>query len=158
MHYEHLVAVNNPNNSSGFSISRKQLWQGLMLRVESPQLFIPNVEHVALQERTEHLILREMQLGVLLVRDTIRLQQESQIDFLTEPGEHHQGGRLVLTIEEPEPTNLFVRFCYNTPSSSDPEETKYESYLQKMWHQVDVECIRIIRGLAESGRLDNGCH
>jgi hypothetical protein len=28
------------------------------------------------------------------------------------------------------------------------------SYLQEMWRQMDVECVRLIRELAESGRLD----
>lgn len=158
MRYEHLVAVNDPSNPAYFSVSREQLWSGLLLRVEQPQLLIPNVESVAFLEKTAEYALREMQLGVLLVRDAIRLLPASAIHFVTEPGERHRGGQLALTIEEPEPESLFVRFSYETPLSEDPEDSQYEDYLKEMWRQVDVEFIRLIRSLAESGRLDNATH
>ncbi|SFN11626.1 protein of unknown function [Formivibrio citricus] len=158
MRYEHLVAVNDLSNPAYFSVSRAQLWRGLLLRVEQPQLFIPNVESVVFLDKTDEYLLREMRLGVLLVKDAIRLQPASTIHFVTEPGEQHRGGQLLLAIEEPEPESLFVRFSYEIPSGDDPEDSQYEDYLKEMWRQVDAECICLIRELAESGRLDGGVH
>lgn len=158
MHYEHLVAVNDPINPANFSMSRTQLWQGLLLRVEQPQLFVPNVENVVFLKKTEEYILREMQLGPMLVRDTISLQPGSVVHFVTAPSQCHRGGQLVLTIEAPEQESLFVRFRYELPPSDDPEDCQYEDYLKEMWRQVDVEFIRLVRQLAESGRLESNTH
>lgn len=154
MRHEHLVAVNDQSNPFGYFVSRQQLWRGLILRVEKPQTFIPGVESVVIARSSDYSWRREMQLGALLVRDTINLQPEELIQFVTEPGESHRGGSLLITIEEPEQASLFVRFCYEIPSSDDPEDEQYEDYLKEMWRQVDVECVRMIRGLAEAGRFD----
>ncbi len=154
MRYEHLVAVNDQSNPFGYFVSRQQLWRGLMLRVEKPQTFIPGVESVVITRRSDCSWLREMKLGVLLVRDMSSLRPEELIRFETEPSERHRGGSLLITIEEPEQASLFVRFCYEIPASDDPEDEQYEDYLKQMWRQVDVECVRMIRGLAEAGRFD----
>jgi hypothetical protein len=156
--YEHLVAVNDLNDPASFSLSRAQLWQGLLLRVNQPGLFVPGVERVSLLEQSESYILREMWLGSLLVRDHIHLQADAEIRFETEAGAQHRGGCLALTVEEPDSGMLFVRFRYEIPASDDPEDAQYESYLQEMWRQVDVESVRLIRDVAESGRLEADMH
>lgn len=155
MHYEHLVAVNDPTNPTLALLTRSQLWRGLMLRVESPQLFNPHIETVSILDRSDVLIVREMDFGNLLVRDHIHLHTEHEIHYDTQPGGQHLGGSLKLGIEEPEADFLLVRFTYDTPTpDDDPQAKELNAYLKEMWRQMDVDSIVKIRELAETGRLD----
>ena len=154
MHYEHLVAVNDLTNPLTSVITRTQLWQGLLLKAESPQLFHPHIESVTILERTQSLLWREVNFGNMLVRERIHLQELVSLRHDTEPGQNHAGGTLLVQIEEPSADNLFVRFSYETPTPNDPEAQQLIGYLQEMWRQLDVDSIRKIRELAESGRLD----
>lgn len=153
MHYEHIVAVNDPGNPLSDTLTRDQLWRGLVLRIRSPELFLPGVASVQLQEIHPELLVREMQLGNMQVRDRIHLQHLQQIRFETESGEHHPGGTLVVSIMEPEPDFLLVRFKYEKPASGDPDEEKFSAYLFKMWQQVDLDSVKLIRKLVEQDKL-----
>ena len=153
MHYEHLVAVNDLSNPLILALTRSQVWRGLLLKVEAPDLFLPNVEAAEIIQRSPSLLIREMQLGALKIRDHIHLQFEQQIRYETQANDQHAGGMLTIEIIEPDEDNLLVRFTYNTPSEETEEELKYASYLQKMWRDVDIESIRIIRALAEEEQL-----
>ena len=43
MKFEHLVEINDPMNPLLDTLTREQLWHGLVLRAEQPKLFIPHV-------------------------------------------------------------------------------------------------------------------
>lgn len=153
MQFEHIVAVNDLNNPFTLIIRRHQLWHGLMLRIRSPELFIPGVDEVRIEEIAPTLLLREMQLGKMRVTDKIYLVHEQQIRFETEAGLQHSGGMLEITIQEPEPNDLMVRFRYERPSCGDPEEEALSDYLYKMWQQVDLDGVRLIRSLVEQEKI-----
>ena len=65
----------------------------------------------------------------------------------------HPGGSLTITIEEPEPASLFLRFAYRSTlaSGSDSEDRAYIEYVKSAYHQSDVDCVRLIRTLAAAG-------
>lgn len=157
MQFEHLVAVNDLTSFTASVLTRDQLWQGLLLRAESPQLFNPHIETVTLIERTPELIVREMDFGNLLVRDEIALIEALEIRYTTAASDQHAGGQLTVRIEEPQEHSLFVRFSYETPAPQNtPEEIQLGQYLKKMWQEMDVEAIGMIREFAEAGRFTSG--
>ncbi|MHA0111691.1 AtaL-like protein, partial [Klebsiella pneumoniae] len=41
MKFNHLIQINDPLNPLIDSLTREQLWRGLVLRAESPRLFMP---------------------------------------------------------------------------------------------------------------------
>lgn len=154
MHFEHLVAVNDLTSFTASVLTRDQLWQGLLLRAESPQLFNPHIETVTITERTPERIVREMDFGNLLVRDEITLTKSETLHYITAAGDKHAGGQLTISIEEPQEHSLFVRFSYQTPAPENtPEEIEMGRYLKKMWQQMDVEAIGMIRAMADEGRF-----
>ena len=154
MQFEHLVAVNDLATQTTSILTRDQLWQGLLLRAESPQIFSPHIETVTILERSAHLIVREIDFGNMQVRDDIELKEGCEILYRTAPGEKHAGGLLTVRIEEPQEYALFVRFSYQTPAPENtPEEIELGRYLKKMWQQLDVDAIKLIRELAEEGRF-----
>ncbi|QDQ28539.1 DUF1857 family protein [Chitinimonas arctica] len=159
MLYEHLIQINDPNSPLLEPISRAQLWRGLMRRVEQPQEFLVGVEHVAIVARGEGWLKREMLLGALRVEDHVSFEPEVQIHFLTSPSEQHQGGSFTMRIEEPSQGELFVRFRYQTllpetsQTDSEEDDAKYAGYVKAAYRSTDVDAVRWIRELAETGEL-----
>ena len=160
MHYEHLIQINDPNDPLLSPMSRSQLWRGLMRRVEQPQEFLVNVEQVAILARGEGWLKREILLGTLRVQDHITLEHEHRIHFQTAPSDQHQGGSFTMTIEEPNPGDLFVRFGYTTslPESgamdSEAGDAYYADFIKSAYRDTDVDAIRWIRELQETGELE----
>jgi hypothetical protein len=149
---EHLVAVNDPSND--FTLSRAELWQGLILRAEAPDLFMAHIDSVEIIERSDVHLLRKMIIGAMHIQDRIHLVNELHVRYDTEPSEQHAGGTLLMKIEEPESNMLFVRFHYQTPMDDQGEEEEYAKFLKAAWQQTDLETIQKIRELAAEGRFN----
>jgi hypothetical protein len=159
MHFEHIIQINDLSDELLTPLTRQQLWQGLMRRVEQPEEFLEGVERVDITARGDNWLKREMQLGVLLVNDHITLVPEQRIHFDTAPSNQHQGGSFSMSIEEPAPGQLFVRFSYRTAhpdgsSDGDQEAAKYAEYIKAAYRSTDIDAIRWIRELVETGDLD----
>ncbi|WP_164521521.1 SRPBCC family protein [Iodobacter ciconiae] len=152
MQLEHLVAVNAPSND--FILSRAKLWQGLVLRAEAPDLFMPHVDSVKIIERSDVHLLREITIGAMHIQDRIHLANNMHVRYDTEPGQQHAGGTLLMKIEEPEANMLFVRFHYQTPMDEQGEDEEYAKFLKAAWQQTDLETIQKIREFAAKGRFD----
>lgn len=159
MLFEHIVQINDPSDAMLAEISRHQLWQGLLRRVERPEEFLIGVERVTIVERGEGWLKREMQLGPLLVRDHITLDHEYRVHFDTAPSEQHQGGSFTMVIEEPSPGALFVRFRYETAlpetagMESDAGDAYFADYVKSAYRDTDIDAIRWIRELVETGEI-----
>lgn len=153
MNFEHLIQINDPENPLLAPLNRDQLWQGLLQRVEHPQPFLPGLEACTIVERQADQLLRELNFGAAVIRDRVTLAHAHWVRFDILPSAAHAGGSLTISIEEPEPNFLFLRFAYQTTLASDPssEERAYIDYVKSAYHQSDVDCVRIIRTLAAGG-------
>lgn len=153
MKFEHIIAINDPNNPLIEMLTRQQLWSGLLHRVENPLPFLPGLERCTILERNGNSLLRELDFGPAVIHDHVMLADQHSVSFDIKPSETHAGGSLQITIEEPEPTHLFLRFAYQTTLASNPndEERAYIEYVKSAYHQSDVDCVRIIRTLAAGG-------
>jgi hypothetical protein len=67
---------------------------------------------------------------------------------------------LVMTIEEPQPGLLFVRFEYDSgePDSGDRVQEFYDRFRRNAYQEADIDTIKRIRQLAEQGRLNGSLH
>ena len=153
MNFEHLLQINDPENPLIDILTREQLWQGLLHRVENPLPFLPGLEACTILEREGNSLLRELDFGPASIQDRVTLVEQHWVRFTIVPSEQHAGGSLTITIEEPEPGFLFLRFAYETTLAKDPnsEERAYIEYVKSAYHQSDVDCVRIIRTLAAGG-------
>ncbi|MFC3531277.1 AtaL-like protein [Vogesella facilis] len=158
MKYEHLVQMFN-QQALGLNISRAQLWQGLVLRAEDPQRFDENISAVHILERSEDTLRREVQFGALVVREQVRFTELQAVHYHTEPSDQHIGGQMSMCIEEPQPGELFLRFCYindlpEKPDVSDSNDPSYYvPYLKSAYHQADMHTAKRILELAVQGVL-----
>lgn len=153
MNFEHLIAINDPGNPLIVPLTRQQLWDGLLHRVENPLPFLPGLESCTVVERTESYLLRALDFGPAQIQDKVTMDEAHWVRFEILPSEQHAGGSLTITIEEPEPGYLFLRFAYTTTFASNPnsEERAYIEYVKSAYHQSDVDCVRLIRTLAAGG-------
>jgi hypothetical protein len=153
MNFEHLIQINDPDNPLVKPLNRDQLWQGLMHRIENPLPFLPGLESCTILERQASELLRELDFGPAMIRDRVTLAELYWVRFEIQPSAAHPGGSLTITIEEPEPGFLFLRFAYRTTLANDPnsEDRAYIEYVKSAYHQSDIDCVRIIRTLAAGG-------
>ena len=153
MNFEHLIQINDPENPMLTPLSRLQLWQGLVHRIENPLPFLPGLETCTIVERRGSEVRRELDFGPAVIEDHVTQAEMSWVRFDIQPSAAHPGGSLTISIEEPAPDSLFLRFAYRTTLASDPnsEERAYIEYVKAAYHQSDIDCVRIIRTLAAGG-------
>ena len=153
MNFEHLIQINDQENTLVQPLTRDQLWAGLLHLVENPVPFLPGLESCTILERQANELLRELDFGPATIQDRVTLVETHWVRFDIIPSEAHAGGSLTITIEEPEPGFLFLRFAYRTTLASNPnsEDRAYIEYVKSAYHQSDVDCVRLIRTLAAEG-------
>ena len=152
--FEHLVEINDPADPLSTTLTRLQLWRGLVLRAEEPTLFVPQMDSCLILERKANSISRSLTFGNLVVSDQVFFTEESRIVFhIPEQGEI-LASTLEVIIEEPLPERLFVRFIYEDTSSEDGPDAFYNSFRRSAWREADIDTIKIIRKMTDEGRFD----
>lgn len=155
MKFDHTVGINNPLDTLGYSVSREQLWRGLILRAEAPQMFMPHLEACTLTERSELGASRKLDFGTVIIADTVRYVPMERVEYHV-PGQHGMpASSLVMSIVEDANGELHVRFLYEDgqPDASGTAEAMYVEFRHSAYKEADLDTIRLIRQMAEEGKL-----
>lgn len=155
MKFSHLIQINDPLNPLIDPLSREQLWRGLVLRAENPLLFVIGLDSFELVERSGNELLRMLRFGSLQLRDRVSFSPMRQVRYAIEAAEESPAATLAMTIEEPEPGQLFVRFDYETlpAGTAEPLDAFYSSFAKQAYIEADIDTISTIRRLAETDAL-----
>ncbi|WEN40538.1 hypothetical protein CKCBHOJB_00064 [Thauera sp. GDN1] len=153
MKFEHLIEVNDLANPLLTQLTREELWFGLLCRAEDARAFLPGLEACRIVERGEHRLVRDLDFGSAVIRDCVTFDPLRWIRFESEANDQHAGGSLTITIEEPDPGAFFLRFAYHTSLPEGGEDARYAEFVRSAYHQSDVDTVRVIRMIAESGGL-----
>ncbi len=155
MQFEHLIEINDPLNPLIDALTRQQLWQGLVLRAESPQLFMPHLDECTL-EPGEASLGRRLRFGKLVVQDQVTFHPHEKVVYDVAAQDEICQSRLCMSIEEPSPERLYVRFQYSDShsASEDAVNAMYDDFRRSAYKEADIDTIRIIRELAALGRLN----
>jgi hypothetical protein len=150
MQFSHLIQINDPFNPLIEPLSREQLWRGLVLRAENPLLFVMALDRFEIIERGENTLARELHFGKLTLRDRVGFEPMKQVRYEIEAGCDSPAASLVMTIEEPEPEQLFVRFDYETVpgGGAAPIDEFYGSFAKQAYVEADIDTVSTIRRLA----------
>jgi len=148
--FEHLIEVNDLANPLQMQLTREELWFGLLCRAEDACIFLPGLEACHIIERSEDRLVRDLHFGSAIIRDCVTFDPLHWMRFESEANEEHPGGSLVITIEEPEPGALFLRFAYQTSLPEGGEEGRYAQFVRSAYHQSDLDTVRVIRMIAQS--------
>lgn len=160
MKFAHLIEINDPLNPLIDPLSREQLWRGLVLRAEEPQMFVPWLDACHIVERSEGSIQRELRYGEVVIRDKVTFLPQLQVRYHVPEQNDIPTANLCMTIEEPQPGILFVRFEYddNVMDTEGSEDAFYNQFRRSAYQESDIDTIRTIRQLAAYGRFDTPLH
>ena len=150
MRFSHLIQINDPLNPLIDPLSREQLWRGLVLRAEDPLLFVLALDAFEIVERGENELARRLHFGKLTLRDRVSFIPMQQVRYEIEAAGDSPAATLVVTIEEPEAEQLFVRFDYETLQGvgSAPMDEFYSSFAKQAYIEADIDTVSTIRRLA----------
>jgi hypothetical protein len=158
LNFEHLIQINDPLNPLLDRLTRAQLWEGLVLRAEQPQLFVLGLEGCTILSRTGCTLERELHYGQTTVRDRVTLtpQQNVRYDILATPS--HVGGSLTITIEQPDDLQLFLRFEYRTtlPAADTEDARQTQEIVKSAYREADIDTVRLIRQFATRNSKEPG--
>lgn len=156
MKFEHLIEINDPLNPLIDALSVKQLWSGLVLRAESPKLFVPHLDECIIDERTENGFRRRLRYGELVIEDRVVLEPMRQVRYLVAAQQDIAESSLTMTIETPTDETLFVRFQYEDAhdAATDAANAMYDEFRRSAYVESDIDTIGMLRDLASQGRLD----
>ena len=153
MRFEHLIEVNDLRNPQIPLLSRSQLWRGLVLRAESPMLFVPHLEACEIVERSEASLLRRLDYGKVAISDRVTFLLELQVRYHVGAQAEFSDSTLTMTIEEPQPDALFVRCVYEDASPDEGADAMYNDFRRSAYRESDIDTMQLIRQFAAQGRL-----
>lgn len=151
MYFEHLIEINDPGNPMLEPLSRAQLWQGLVLRAEQPELSVMGLDRCILHARGEGYLRRELHFGNLRIHDEVLFQHDTQVTYEISASEHFPSSRLTMKIEEPLQGRLFIRFTYSNDAPT--QEDMVRQHVEQAYIQADQDTVAVIRELAKLGKL-----
>ncbi|MBI3713056.1 MAG: DUF1857 family protein [Burkholderiales bacterium] len=156
MKFEHLVEINDLTNPLIDVITREQLWRGLVMRAESPKTFMPYMDQCVITPIDALSMSRVLYFGEFVVEDLVTFTMMECVRCDIKAQGDIAPSSLRMQIEEPDPEHLFVRFTYEMQGgdADDAESNMVEKYRYSAYEEADIDTIRIIRELAEAGRLD----
>ena len=78
-----------------------------------------------------------------------------QVRYETAATAEHAGGTLTMVIETPGPDALLLRFTYDTtmPAVDASGDDRYAEIVKSAYHEADIDTVRKIREIADTGRL-----
>jgi Domain of unknown function (DUF1857) len=156
MKFEHLIEINDPLNPLADTLTREQLWRGLVLRAEDPKMFVPHLDECTISERESGSFARRLRYGELVIDDRVVLSPLHEVRYeVPAQGEIAQS-LLTMTIEAPSEGVLWVRFLYDdgNVSATDDIGKMYEDFKKSAYQEADIDTIKIVRQLASEGKLD----
>ncbi|WP_426209573.1 SRPBCC family protein [Massilia sp. TWP1-3-3] len=156
MKFEHLIEINDPLNPLIETITRDQLWRGLVLRADSPKLFVPHLDECTIDERESGSFRRVLRYGELRIADRVILTPLEQVRYEIDEQGDISASSLTMTIEAPGEHTLYVRFKYDDghDAALDAANAMYDEFRKSAYQEADIDTIRVLRELAAEGRLD----
>jgi hypothetical protein len=157
MKFEHLIEINDPLNPLMDTISREQLWHGLVLRAEDPKRFVPHLDECTISDRASGSFARRLRYGELVIDDRVVLTPLQEVRFEVPAQGDIPESLLVMAIEAPTEGVLWVRFTYDdgNAAASDSVGKMYEDFKRSAYQEADIDTIKIVRELASQGKLDD---
>ena len=105
--------------------------------------------------RGDNWIDRVLHFGQAAIRDRVVFEPRRQVRYETAATAEHAGGTLTMMIETPGPGALLLRFTYDTtmPAVDASGDDRYAEIVKSAYHEADLDTVRKIREIADSGRL-----
>lgn len=160
MKFEHLVQINDPKLPGVGWLTREQLWFGLVARAWRPVKFIMGLEEAEVTESERQgnvtTLKRRLNYGTFQINDTISLVDEQRTETRVAANPYCGRSSMVISIEEPEDGQLWLRFQYELDDSSTTQASNegnaqaadLSEYRKQAYRAADIDTVKMIRELA----------
>lgn len=151
--HEHIVQLCDAPST----LSREQVWEGLIYFFKHPDKLLPYLEEVDIFEQKNQnndlILMRTLNFGPFKVEDRIECVGQERIQALIKPSEQIPESSQEIKIEEPVTGSIFLRFSYY----EDPERSIDKQYPEgvplrrKAWEEKDKVLAQSIIEMANNG-------
>lgn len=149
MQFEHVVVINDPLEALADTLTREQVWAGLMWRVEDPCAFQPALVGCEILSRSGTQVERVLDFGSFRMRDTVRIEPDRVVRFESAAEGERPGAQLAVSIEEPGEGLLVLRFAYRTTlNEQSGGDAEFAGYVKAAYRAADIDTVIRIRELA----------
>ncbi len=153
LEFEHIVQINDPEDSRIKPMSRADLWNGLLLRARDPGKFNAALS-CRLTDVSRNEFIRHVQAGDMEFRERVTLTHQEKIETVTAGADQPIYAESITSIEEPARGYLFVRFIYRRDMEDTSEGHMIGEHLKSAYFHTDIDAIALIRMLAEDELLN----
>jgi hypothetical protein len=143
LNFEHLIQINDPLNPLVESLTPEQLWEGLVLRAEQPQLFVLGLDSCDILSRDGDTMERELHYGQATVRDRVTLTPGSSVRYDILPTAEYVGGSLTMAIEH---------------ENATPDERQTQEIVKSAYRESDIDTVRLIRQFVHARKDESPLH
>ncbi|MDB5841553.1 MAG: hypothetical protein JWQ23_3505 [Herminiimonas sp.] len=155
MKFAHLIEINDPLNPLIEPLSREQLWRGLVLRAEQPKMFVPWLDECSILSHSTASMERRLRYGDTVIEDRVTFLPRLHVHYHVPQQNDIPASDLNVTIEEPQPGLLFVRFEYDDNNNDEgTADAFYNEFRRSAYQESDIDTVRMIRQMAAAGTLD----
>jgi len=155
LEFQHIIQINDPDDPKVPSMSRQQLWEGLVFRTKYPDHFNPAVSST-IEQFTQDGFVRKLSFGQGHLRDRVIILDNEEIRTTPADSEQALFAESITRIEEPVPGYLFVRFHYRRDAPPASDGIDVAEYLKAAYVENDREAISLLRKFAIEGLPGNG--
>lgn len=156
MRFEHLIEINAPQPAADWlapTFTRDQLWQGLMLKVLTPQRFPLGPQGCDCTETAPGVYARVLRFGPHTLQDEVHAQALQRLVFTPQAHGDTTPIRLTITVEEPHAGRMVLRFVYEALGEQSAEEAYFNGYRHSAWVEADRDMVRTLREWLGQGEL-----
>jgi hypothetical protein len=127
-----------------------------VLRAESPKLFVPAPGRMHHRRTQRQRLPPPLRYGELVIEDRVVLDPMRQVRYQVAAQQEISESSLTMTIETPTADTLYVRFQYDDghDAATDAANAMYDEFRRSAYQESDIDTIRVLRDLAQQGRLD----
>lgn len=153
LEFEHIVQINDPDDSNIRPLTRAQLWDGLVLRARDPGKFNSALTS-RLSDEHDQGFTRYIQAGDTEFREKVILTHHEKIETVITGPDQPIHAESITSIEEPAAGYLFVRFFYRRDMENTAEGHMIGEHLKSAYFHTDIDAIALIRMLADDELLN----
>lgn len=153
LEFEHIVQINDPQDTRLKPMRREDLWLGLLLRARDPGRFNSGLTCRVAAE-TAMGFRRIIEAGGVTFEEQVSLTPGEAIHTRTTGAAPPIHAESITTIEEPAEGWLFVRFIYRRDLDEGPQQQMVAEHLKAAYQQLDIDAIALIRLLVNDAALD----
>jgi hypothetical protein len=146
--HEHLVRINDATIPKSAWLTREQLWLGLAATMREPATHDDSIDHCIVTSQAGDALELSISRGHTTVLQTITHQPPDAISLLSLCQTTGESATLVISIEEPAPDALFVRFAFELPDSASEDSAEEGNARRAAYDAYARDIVRSARRLA----------